>query len=365
MIRKSVLCLAVLLLLLVVLAATGAEGSRGGRRRRDSRVHDDHPEDRKEDDDEKDDEEEDDDDDDDHHSGRQSKRRSKRGDSKYDHESFLGRDESRKFDEMSPEEAKKKLVELFGKIDANNDTKISEPEMEAWLAAIAHNDRVRHVEARFLSIKSAINDTNQNSPLSFEDWKNAMHHEVVGDDHGDNETMANFAQQMAKDQFRWEKADANGDKKIDKVEFADFLYAHHSPRMRDAVIAEALNISDLNRDGKIDLGEYMRDLHPEYEKEKREGKKLPKWAIKEEDHFKMSLDLNKDGALSGDEIYKWTVPDDIDHTKKESNHLFEEADDNKDKHLNQDEVLKNWETFVGHKATHFGEFAPRTHHDEL
>uniref|UniRef100_A0A1I8FD57 PDZ domain-containing protein n=1 Tax=Macrostomum lignano TaxID=282301 RepID=A0A1I8FD57_9PLAT len=239
---------------------------------------------------------------------------------------FLGRDESRRLDEMSPEESQKKLAELFAK-------------MEAWLAEIAHQEREKQAESRFHSIKAAISAKDMNSSLSLR----AMHHEVIGDEPADKETEATFAQTMAKDAARWVKADANADKKLDKAEFADFMFAEHSPRMKDVVVQEALNASD---------------------KEKREGKKLPKWVVKEEEFFKMNLDLNKDGSLDADEVYKWIVPEDIDHSKRESKHLFEAADEDRDKFLSKDEVMKNWETFVGHRATHYGEFAPSSH-DEL
>ncbi|PAA53318.1 hypothetical protein BOX15_Mlig011400g1, partial [Macrostomum lignano] len=352
-----------LLLALTTLAAAAGEGSgnsegRDGRRR-DSRVHDAPPSDAEHHDDD-----DDGDDAEDGEGDRDGGRRKRRHDARYDHESFLGRDESRRLDEMSPEESQKKLAELFAKVDKNNDTKLSLDEMEAWLAEIAHQEREKQAESRFHSIKAAISAKDMNSSLSLEDWKKAMHHEVIGDEPADKETEATFAQTMAKDAARWVKADANADKKLDKAEFADFMFAEHSPRMKDVVVQEALNASDVNRDGRIDLAEYMRELFPDYEKEKREGKKLPKWVVKEEEFFKMNLDLNKDGSLDADEVYKWIVPEDIDHSKRESKHLFEAADEDRDKFLSKDEVMKNWETFVGHRATHYGEFAPSSH-DEL
>uniref|UniRef100_A0A1I8F7A6 PDZ domain-containing protein n=1 Tax=Macrostomum lignano TaxID=282301 RepID=A0A1I8F7A6_9PLAT len=173
-----------------------------------------------------------------------------------------------------------------------------------------------------------------------------MHHEVIGDEPADKETEATFAQTMAKDAARWVKADANADKKLDKAEFC---------RLHDVVVQEALNASDVNRDGRIDLASTCASSSRLREKEKREGKSCPG----------MNLDLNKDGSLDADdEVYKWIVPEDIDHSKRESKHLFEAADEDRDKFLSKDEVMKNWETFVGHRATHYGEFAPSSH-DEL
>ncbi|PAA58133.1 hypothetical protein BOX15_Mlig012182g1 [Macrostomum lignano] len=354
---------ATLLLMLLGVSALLLAGAEGGKdRHKDPRVFDAKPSDAEHEDDDDDetesggDDHHDDDkhgdegDDDDHH------------DSKYDHESFLGREESHKFDEMSPEESKEKLTALIGKIDTNNDTKVSPEEMQAWLAAVAKGERTRAAESRFHNLKATVNAKDLDSPLTLEEYKQAIHHEIIGDEPTDKSAQETYNTQMVRDQARWLKADADGDKLLNKTEFADFLHPEEAPSMKDIVIQETMMNTDKNKDGKIDLNEFMKDLHPEYENDVKNKKKLPDWVEAEEKQFKEKLDINKDGSLDPNEVYKWIVPDDFDHSHRETKHLFKITDENKDNALTKDEILKKWETFVGHQATNYGNFGS---HDEL
>lgn len=361
--------LLLLLLLVASVLLAGADGGKQQQQHKDSRVYDAKPSDAEHeedddadssgsgsehhDDDDKSHHDEDDkthnDDDDQHH------------DSKYDHESFLGKEESHKFDEMSPEESKEKLAALFAKIDANNDTKVTPEEMQTHLAAIARGDRTRAAESRFHNLKATVNAKDLDSPLTHEEYKQAIYHEIVGDEPTDKSAQDTYNTQMVRDHARWLKADADGDKALNKSEFADFLHPEEAPSMKEIVVQETMMNTDKNKDGKVDLDEFMQDLHPSYVEDVKAKKQLPDWVQAEEKTFKEKLDTNKDGSLDPNEVYKWIVPDDFDHSHRETKHLFKLADENKDNALNKEEVLKKWETFVGHQATNYGNFG----HEEL
>ncbi len=61
----------------------------------------------------------------------------------YDHEAFLGQQESKVFDQLTPEESKRRLEKLVhDKIDANKDGIVSEQELHDW---IRHSSR-KYVE---------------------------------------------------------------------------------------------------------------------------------------------------------------------------------------------------------------------------
>ena len=54
---------------------------------------------------------------------------------------------------------------------------------------------------------------------------------------------------------------------------------------------------------------------------------------------------------------------DYDHTEAEAKHLIYESDTDGDSKLSKDEILANYDLFVGSQATDFGEALTR--HDEF
>jgi len=67
--------------------------------------------------------------------------------------------------------------------------------------------------------------------------------------------------------------------------------------------------------------------------------------------------------MSVDEVRAWIIPPDFDHTEAEARHLMEESDTDHDEKLTKQEILENYDLFVGSQATDFGEALTR--HDEF
>ena len=57
--------------------------------------------------------------------------------SDYDHEAFLGKEEAKTFDQLSPAEAKKRLGIIVKKIDKNGDGNVDEDELVDWVRRVA------------------------------------------------------------------------------------------------------------------------------------------------------------------------------------------------------------------------------------
>ena len=55
----------------------------------------------------------------------------------YDHEAFLG-DDADDYDDLSPEESKRRLSLIVAKIDVNNDEQVSVEELQNWIKKV-HN----------------------------------------------------------------------------------------------------------------------------------------------------------------------------------------------------------------------------------
>jgi hypothetical protein len=62
-------------------------------------------------------------------------------------------------------------------------------------------------------------------------------------------------------------------------------------------------------------------------------------------------------------VKNWILPPDYDHSEAEADHLIMEADSDSDKKLTKDEMINNYDLFVGSQATDFGEILTR--HDEF
>lgn len=121
-----------------------------------------------------------------------------------------------------------------------------------------------------------------------------------------------------------------------------------------------------------------------------DGGPEPEWVKTEREQFSDFRDLNKDGKMDTDEIRHWIMPQDYDHAQAEARHLVYESDRDKvlsftcaasgsagaqqlsnlisfrfqDQLLTKEEILDNWNMFVGSQATNYGEDLTRNH-DEL
>ncbi|MGH0182145.1 UNVERIFIED_CONTAM: hypothetical protein FKN15_008250 [Acipenser sinensis] len=163
----------------------------------------------------------------------------------YDHEAFLGKEEAKTFDQLSPEESKERLGRIVDRIDSDQDGFVSQAELHSW---------IRRAQRRYIE-------------------------ENVGK--------------------HWQEYDLNKDDRISWEEYKNTTYGYYN-------------------DGKLDSGE----------------------------------------------VSKWILPGEVDHTETEAIHLIYESDQNKDEKLTKEEILNNWNMFVGSQATNYGEDLTKKH-DEL
>jgi len=123
--------------------------------------------------------------------------------------------------------------------------------------------------------------------------------------------------------------------------------------MKDIIVSETIEDIDKNKDGVVDLDEYIRDLYrPEHYPEQKDE---PDWVKSEREMFATFRDKNGDGKLDKEEMREWITPSGFDHADAEANHLLHLADDDKDGKLSQAEVLQHHDVFVGSQATDYGD----------
>nr|XP_015208828.1 PREDICTED: reticulocalbin-1-like [Lepisosteus oculatus] len=152
----------------------------------------------------------------------------------------------------------------------------------------------------------------------------------------------------------WKEYDLNRDDYISWDEYKNTTYGYYLDKNWETV-----EDIDKNGDGLINVNEYIGDMFtPD------EGEAEPDWVQKERQQFSEFRDLNKDGSLDTSEVAHWILPGEVDHADTEAKHLIYETDKDKDEKLTKEEILANWNMFVGSQATNYGEDLTKKH-DEL
>ncbi|KAJ8927122.1 hypothetical protein NQ314_020395 [Rhamnusium bicolor] len=273
----------------------------------------------------------------------------------YDHEAFLG-EEAKTFDQLPPEESKRRLGLIVDKIDTNNDSFISREELKDW---------IRFTQKRYIT-EDVDRQWKQQNPenkptISWENYQKLVYGFLDNMDPSeverDNEGFS-YKNMLKRDRRRWATADRDGDDNLTKEEFAGFLHPEETEYMRDIVVLETMEDIDKNNDKKVSLQEYIGDMYPGEENEEE-----PDWVKSEREQFSTYRDKDGDGFMDEEEVKNWILPQDFDHAEAEARHLIYEADSDADEQLTKEEVLKKYDLFVGSQATDFGEALAR--HDEF
>ncbi|KAH1021177.1 hypothetical protein HUJ04_010724 [Dendroctonus ponderosae] len=272
----------------------------------------------------------------------------------YDLEAFLG-EEAETFDQLPPEESKRRLGIIVTKIDNNSDGFISREELKDWIRytqkRYISDDVNRQWKQHNLEDTTTLSwNTYQKLVYGFLD-ENALHNPVSDEE-------KTYVGMMKRDRRRWSVADPDGDDELTKEEFSFFLHPEEHDHMRDIVVQETMEDIDKDGDGKISIDEYIGDMY-----RPQEGDEEPDWVKNEKFQFTSYRDKNGNGVLDENEVKNWILPDDFDHADAEARHLIYEADQDADEQLTKDEVLNRYDLFVGSQATDFGEALAR--HDEF
>ncbi|KAK1877930.1 Calumenin [Dissostichus eleginoides] len=221
----------------------------------------------------------------------------------YDHEAFLGKEEAKTFDQLTPEESKDKLAMIVGRIDTDKDGYISHAELHHW---------IKHRQRRY--IEENVNkhwkdyDKNQDGKIGWQEYKNTTYGFYLDEEFDDVEDKATYKSMLTRDERRFKTADRDGDGIATREEFTAFLHPEEFDYMKDLVV--------------------------------------------------------QDGYLDNAEVAHWVLPGEVDHADNEAKHLIHETDTDKDQKITKKEILANWNMFVGSQVTNYGEDLTKRH-DEL
>uniref|UniRef100_A0A6B2FE65 EF-hand domain-containing protein n=1 Tax=Bothriechis nubestris TaxID=1766655 RepID=A0A6B2FE65_9SAUR len=269
----------------------------------------------------------------------------------YDHDAFLGADEAKTFDQLTPEESKERLGAMVGKIDTDKDGFVTEGELKDWIKKAQKKYVYENVARQWQEY-----DLDQDGLISWEEYRNVTYGTYLDDP--DPDDGFNYKQMMVRDERRFKMADKDRDLIATKEEFTAFLHPEEYDYMKDIVVQETMEDIDKNGDGFINLEEYIGDMYS-HDGDTEE----PEWVKTEREQFVEFRDKNHDGKMDKEETKDWILPSDYDHAEAEARHLVYESDKDKDGKLTREEVVDKYDLFVGSQATDFGEALVR--HDEF
>ncbi|XP_076025554.1 calumenin-A [Genypterus blacodes] len=269
----------------------------------------------------------------------------------YDHDAFLGHEEAQNFNQLSPEESRRRLGIIVDRIDENKDGFVTEVELRAWIKQAQLKHMHEGVDHQWKGL-----DKNKDGLITWEEYKTVTYGSYLDDPEAD--AMYNYSHMMARDERRFKVADTNGDMSLNREEFTTYLHPEEYARMREIVAQETIEDMDKDGDGLISIDEYIGDM---WKPENKEAE--PEWVATERQQFAEFRDKNKDGKMDREETLDWIIPSDYDHTDAEAKHLLHESDTSKDGKLTKEEILEKYELFVGSQATNYGEALMK--HDEF
>lgn len=267
----------------------------------------------------------------------------------YDREVLLGgNDNVESIHDMSEEEQQHKLkLFMANKMDADKNGFIEKDELVAYTKQAMVEMQTRELVEEFTEL-----DENKDGQITWKEFSD----EVYGDiDENQNQMHSDERESYLKS-VRDEKklfgaADKNGDGKLSADELRAFRHPVMTEETKKVSIEKILNEHDKDKNGTIDVNEYIGHLMSE-DDEEDENKE---WIKYEKEKFTENLDLNKDGVLSGDEILKLGGPQSLDERAlEEAVHLIKECDANRDGKLTEEEILNNHSIWLHTDATNFG-----------
>lgn len=271
--------------------------------------------------------------------------------SEFDHEAILGTvKEAEEFDNLEPEEAKKRLRILLTKMDMNNDEQIERNELHAWILRSFKMLSEEESQDRFEDA-----DENEDGLIS---WAEYLADSYGGDDEDSNEINIEEERLIKDDKIMFNAADKSKDGFLNKAEFVLFSHPEEHPEMLPLILQQTLQEKDWNNDGFIDFREYLGERGEKHDKD---------WLIIEKEKFDQEYDKDHDGKLNSSEILSWVVPSNDEIAEEEVDHLFASSDDNHDNVLSFDEIVEHHDIFVGSEATDYGVHLHNIHvfQDEL
>jgi len=261
----------------------------------------------------------------------------------FDQKAFLGSEKKVKnFQDMDYDEKVQGLTKLFEKIDVDGNKTISVMELEKWVLNSLKTLKEEEANTSFI-----VQDIDEDGKYSWDDNLYTQFGTIPTAEElekgvpGAEGTVEEHKFKL--DLFK--TCDVDKDNFLSLEEYQAFSRPEDFNHTQELDISRILHEHDKNKDGAIDVKEFLRaELHEDDFKEiiEFETERFHTW------------DSDKDGFLNRTEIRAWSMPNNEEVASEEVIHLFSVADENRDSVLNLEEIIKHHETFGGSQATNWG-----------
>ena len=173
----------------------------------------------------------------------------------FDHEAILGSaKDAEEFDHLPAEEAKRRLAILLKKMDLNGNNMITTTELKQWILRSFKSLSEEESREKLTEV-----DLNKDEEVTWEEYLTetyGLDNDVSSDIFADKE-HAEERKLLKNDKDLFITADLNKDGKLNVKEFLAFTHPEEAPHMLDTILKQTLEEKDLNKDGFIDFQEYI------------------------------------------------------------------------------------------------------------
>ncbi|KAJ8003273.1 hypothetical protein DPEC_G00167710 [Dallia pectoralis] len=269
---------------------------------------------------------------------------------------LLGTEDQPEMNKLSPSEQRDKMLDILKKIDIDSNKHLNSEEITLWVQRVYRKYAFIDAKEHF-----PVFDPNNDGVVSWQEYNMVVHEHAFNIDVDavlEDPEQESLRLLHLKEKRRFNFADIDGTPGLTLTEFLAFTHPSEVDHMADFTIEDVLNVYDKDKDGFINLHEFIGDIQNNDELEPSQ------WEIEETVRFKNLYDEDKDGKLNREEQLHWVAPNSYGSALQEAIRLIKEMDQDGDGRLSEEEVLKNQDIFMNSEVTDYGRQLQESH-DEL
>ncbi|KAL0603630.1 45 kDa calcium-binding protein [Plecturocebus cupreus] len=283
-------------------------------------------------------------------------------------EVFLGKELGGFGEDTEPRRSRRKLMLIFSKVDVNSDRKISAKEMQRWIMEKTAEHFQEAMEESKMHFRAV--DPDGDGHVSWDEYKVKF---LASKGHSEKEVAdaIRLNEELKVDEEtqevlenlkdRWYQADSPpADLLLTEQEFLSFLHPEHSRGMLRFMVKEIVRDLDQDGDKQLSLPEFIS--LPVGTVENQQGQDIDdNWVRDRKKEFEELIDSDHDGIVTAEELESYMDPMNEYNALNEAKQMIAVADENQNRHLEPEEVLKYSEFFTGSKLVDYA----RSVHEEF
>ncbi|XP_072304926.1 45 kDa calcium-binding protein [Eucyclogobius newberryi] len=283
-------------------------------------------------------------------------------------EVFLGKEMEEFEEDSEPRRNRKKLIEIFTKVDFNKDRSISAKEMQRWIMEKTEE----HFQEATMENKNSFRavDPDGDGHVTWDEYRvkflasKGFNEKEVAEKikNGQDLKLDEDTQEVLESlKDRWFQADnPPPDQLLNEDEFLSFLHPEHSRGMLKYMVKEIVRDLDQDGDKKLTLSEFIS--LPMGTVENQQAQDIDDdWVRERKKEFEDVIDGNHDGIVTMEELEEYMDPMNEHNALNEAKQMIAVADENENHSLELDEILKYSEYFTGSKLMDYA----RNVHEEF